>query len=72
MSAIHRAVDICGGPTKLSEVSGISLAAIHFWLAGDRTISPEFALKVETATGGKVTRGELRPDIWGPAPARAA
>lgn len=30
-----------------------------------RKASPKLALAIEEATGGKVTRAELRPDLWG-------
>jgi DNA-binding transcriptional regulator YdaS (Cro superfamily) len=35
-----------------------------------RRPSAEFALKIEQATDGEVSRGSLRPDLW-PEPARA-
>jgi hypothetical protein len=32
---------------------------------GDRRPGPETAMEIERLTGGKVTRAELRPDLWG-------
>lgn len=37
------------------------------WVRAGR-VPAEYALAIETATGGKVTRYELRPDVFGPAP----
>lgn len=48
----------------MAQQTGISKAAIYFWLAG-RPVSPIFAVKIEQATGGAVTRAELRPDLFG-------
>lgn len=45
------------------EQTGISKAAIYFWLAG-RPVSAEYAVKIEQATGGTVSRAELRPDLF--------
>jgi DNA-binding transcriptional regulator YdaS (Cro superfamily) len=36
-----------------------------------RRASPAFAAKIEEATAGRVTRAELRPDIWGDEPKAA-
>ena len=35
---------------------------------GTRAITPERAKLIEAATGGEVTRQQLPPDIFGPAP----
>ena len=34
----------------------------------NRKASPKLALRIESATGGAVSRHDLRPDIFGPAP----
>lgn len=57
-----------GSQQQLAEASGASPQAVSFWVAGERTISPAYALRVEKATDGKVTRYDLRPDIFGTAP----
>lgn len=33
--------------------------------AGIRRASPQLAQEIHDATGGKVSRAEVRPDIWG-------
>lgn len=73
MSAeIQRAVEVLGSQQKLAEAANASPQAVSFWVSGERTISAEYALRVEHATGGKVTRYDLRPDIFGKAPAQEA
>ena len=39
--------------------------------SGQRRPSPDMAMELELATGGKVAKWELRPDIW-PRPKRSA
>ena len=63
--AIERAIDICGTPDTLAAFSEVSVAAIYHWRNGVRKISPQSAIKIEAGTAGKVTRAELRPDIFG-------
>ena len=69
MSAIERAIQICNGWQKLADAAGVSVQAVHFWASGGRKISAEFVPKIVAATGGQVTSQELRPDIFGAAPA---
>lgn len=56
------------------EATGLSKAAIYFWLGG-RKVSAECAARIEEATEGAVTLRELRPDLFGdptPAPSTGA
>jgi len=45
---------------------GITRQAIQQWKRSDRPIPAERCAAIEAATGGRVTRAELRPDIFGP------
>jgi len=63
-SAIDRAIAACEGVQALAEAAGVSVQAIYHWKSGIRTIQPEYAKKIEIATGGKVTRADLRPDLF--------
>ena len=63
-SAIDRAIAECGGIHALSKAADVSVQAIYHWKGGVRTIQPEYAKKIEIATGGKVTRADLRPDLF--------
>lgn len=60
--ALHRAKQAAGGVNNLARQIGITSQAISQW---DR-VPAERVLAVETATG--VSRHDLRPDIYGPAP----
>lgn len=61
---IQRAADLMGGARQLAKASGLSHQAIGHWLTGARRISPASALLVASATAGRVTPKELRPDIF--------
>lgn len=60
--ALVRAIEVAGGPAALGRILGITSQAISQW-----TRCPlERVVEVERATGGAVTRHELRPDIFAP------
>jgi DNA-binding transcriptional regulator YdaS (Cro superfamily) len=62
--ALERACELLGGQVKLSEaISGASPQAISQWRKRGR-VPAERVLEIETATGGKVSRHDLRPDIY--------
>lgn len=68
--ALQRAVDLAGGQTplaeKLSELMDRPIRQAHVWnwLHRDRRIPGEVCIPIERATGGRVTRSELRPDLY--------
>jgi DNA-binding transcriptional regulator YdaS (Cro superfamily) len=70
MNALEHAIRIVGSETMLAEAIGVSKQAVNHWKLGRRPISPERCIAIERATAGEVTRGELRPDIFGQAPGR--
>lgn len=41
-----------------------SYARLHEIVSGKDSCSAELALEIETATGGAVSRSDLRPDLW--------
>ena len=55
-----------GGQTQFGKVLGVSQGLVWQWLEGKTRITAERALEIERATSGKVTRHDLRPDIFGP------
>ena len=64
---ITRACRAAGGTQSLAATLGITTQAISQWRRV--RIPAERVLDIERATGGEVTRHELRPDIY---PAEAA
>lgn len=62
-SPINKAVEIVGSQNKLAKILGKRQSVIWAWLKRGY-ISAEYAIPIEHATGGQVTRHELRPDIY--------
>lgn len=60
---IKSAIEIAGSQKKLADACGVSQVAVSKWFRGG-DIRAEHAIAVEKATDGKVTREQLRPDIF--------
>lgn len=51
-----------GKDVDIARLLGLSAAAVSRWKG---VIPPDRAIELETKTGGKVTRYEIRPDYFG-------
>lgn len=51
--------------TDLARQLGVSQGLIHQWVTGKTRITGERAKQIELATMKKITRRELRPDLFG-------
>jgi DNA-binding transcriptional regulator YdaS (Cro superfamily) len=60
-SAIERVFDVLGSQHALAEKLKVSDEAVRKW---KRRVPAERVLEIEEATGGAITRHELRPDIY--------
>ncbi len=70
-SPLQRAIDAAGSQAALSERIGASQQLISYWVKkATRGVPAEYVVAIEQATG--VSRHDLRPDIYGPAPAEKA
>lgn len=58
------AVEHAGGAPTVAKALGISLQAVWKW----RLVPAERVVALEGLAGGRVTRHQMRPDIFGPAP----
>lgn len=63
MQALKEAIKKAGGVQKFADTAGVSRAAVYFWLAGKREMSPETAIQIEKAMG--LDRRRLLPHIFG-------
>ncbi len=63
---IAKAIRLAGSQVKLSSMTGIKQQVISRILACITPVQADHAAKIEIATGGKVTRRELRPDLFFP------
>jgi len=60
-AALERALEAAGGPAALARSLKITIQSVWGW----RRCPPKRAVAVEKATGGRVKRHELRPDVFG-------
>jgi DNA-binding transcriptional regulator YdaS (Cro superfamily) len=49
---------------EFAEQIGVTQGAVWQWLKGETKVRPSLFDKIEEATGGEVTRQDLRPDIF--------
>lgn len=61
---IRSLVKKAGGPAKVGAILGITSQAVSQW----HRVPPEHCIPLERATSGALSRHDLRPDIFGPAP----
>lgn len=68
---LERAIEIAGGQSALAVKIGRAQGHIHYWLKLSKAgVPPQAAIDIENALSRAVTRHELRPDIFGPAPSK--
>jgi DNA-binding transcriptional regulator YdaS (Cro superfamily) len=65
---IRDAIALAGSEQKLGEACGFSQHAI-WWSKTNGKCSAELAAAIHRATEGKVSKHNLRPDLFGAAPA---
>jgi len=67
VDALKRAIEVCDNKRSiLARRLNVSWQTIELWLRGKSCITAERAMSIEYVTGGKVTRRDLRPDLWAP------
>lgn len=62
--ALTKAIAIVGGQTQLARLLGVKQANVWHWLNKAVHVPGEYVLAIEKATGGEVTRHQLRPDLY--------
>jgi DNA-binding transcriptional regulator YdaS (Cro superfamily) len=65
LDQLRRAVRILGSQKALGDAIGKTQQSVSLMLRGEMKISGEDAAAIDTATGGQVSRGCLRPDLFG-------
>ncbi len=64
VKAIKDAVELFGSQNKLAIAIGTSRQRICSYLNDGMIIPVHWAVEIEIATGGKIKRSRLRPDIF--------
>lgn len=68
---IERAVRAKGSQARLAEAMGCSQQQISYLLNEAKSVTGDMAVSIDRATAGAVSKHELRPDLFGPAPTKA-
>lgn len=59
-ATVAAAIDAAGGVAKLASLISVSSQAISQWTR----VPAERVLEIERATGGKISRHDMRPDLY--------
>lgn len=63
-TSVEKAIKIVGGGAKLARLVGVKAPTVSQWLKYTRPVPPIRCIAIESATGGIVSRRDLRPDDW--------
>jgi DNA-binding transcriptional regulator YdaS (Cro superfamily) len=64
IEALRRAKELLGSEAALAEVVGVRQPSVNYILNAGKRVPAEWCIRVEDATDGKVTRHQLRPDLY--------
>lgn len=62
---IEAAIDLFGSQARLAQAVGCTQQQISYLLKA-KSITAEMAKKLDDATGGRVSKHDLKPDVFGP------
>lgn len=68
-SPLEKAIEIAGSQSALARLigDGVKQQTVWHWLSTGK-VAPEYCRAIERVTDGQVTRYELSPVVFGPAP----
>lgn len=58
----------CQVIARVAAAAGCSAGTLYMIAKGHKQAGPKLAPRIEAATGGEVTRNDLRPDVFGAPP----
>ena len=61
---LDRAIACVGGLSKLAQAIGEGQTTLSNWRKRGTVLKAEYCTAIERATGGQVTRRDLRPNDW--------
>jgi DNA-binding transcriptional regulator YdaS (Cro superfamily) len=67
-AAVRSAVDLLGSCKALADAIKANPVSVSHWQNGFRPVPPKYARSIERATGGKVSRYVIAPDVFGDPP----
>ena len=60
---LERAIKNVGSVRELARRVGVTPQAVWLWRKGS-AIAAERAMEIDRATGGEVSKSDIRPDLW--------
>lgn len=64
IEALRRAKDLLGSEAAVADAVGVKQPSVNYILNDGKKVPAEWCLALERATTGKVTRHDLRPDLY--------
>lgn len=64
IEALWKAKELLGTEQKLADAVNRKQPTVHEVLKRGKEVPAEWCLPIERATNGKITRQQLRPDLW--------
>lgn len=64
IEALRRAIEILGSQSRAAEVVGVKQPTISWTSRHGQKVPAEWCIPLERATEARVTRQELRPDLY--------
>jgi len=61
---VKRAIELAGGQLKLANLVNVKQCTVSAWLLRNKKIPAQHVLAIEKALNYKITRHELRPDLY--------
>jgi len=65
-SPVQKAIDLAGSQTALGQLVGVKQQTVYCWLTKFGHIPVKHVLRLEKLFKGRLTRHEMRPDIYPP------
>lgn len=66
IEAIKNAVELAEGQEELAALIGVKYQSqISSWVTGCRPVPPKHCIRIEELFGGKVSKQELNPNVFG-------
>lgn len=64
-TSIKKACAVAGGVTALARLLNVTVPTVSEWTRARRPVPSTRCIAIERAVNGKVTRYQLRPDVFG-------
>ena len=64
MTGLQKAISILGSQSALARAINTNQQNVWHWLNVSKEVPPKYAIPIEQATDGQVTRHDISPEIY--------